>query len=506
MFRRAALLGAIAAAVLATNGSAAVLVDINADGTNRNATTAHFEKAMPLPTGSLSGETIVYFPNNNPGGGAYSQTQSSVTVAVSDITNDADGWFDSSNYLLEDGLYNRDGGGNPSATITLSGSGLGLQPNTNYELYLFAGRRQGHETTFTFDPSDPDDASGGMAVHTSAPVPSGDETLGTARYAFQSSSTAPTSLAIGWDGVQHSDGNQDAVFSGFALQPATTNTVAYWELDNGELTKDSVGNYDLTAAGSGGSFSESSLEADDPIPNPDRSPGFDGGAAGAQGNSGSLLSPGTDSGGLRLQTEAFDAFHLEDRSWTFEGYLQHDDAAPSGFGDIIGGTRDQNVGFGGGGFGGFSLRLTNDGLLDAFFAEGGGGATTFQVTSQDVVPVGSDVWNHFALTWEDGAGNNGTGFVQLFLNGALVGSGSAPSGFDAGTADAADANAFLIAGRAGAGNNNWDGRLDELRFVRGVLRPGSFLMAPEPGTMTIWGLGLTLAAVASRRRSRRTRR
>jgi hypothetical protein len=262
-----------------------------------------------------------------------------------------------------------------------------------------------------------------------------------------------------------------------------------------------VGGYDLTAAG--GSFGESVLEADDPIPNPDRSPGFDGGPAWAQGNNGSLYSPGADSGGRRLQTEAFDAFNLEDRSWTFEGWLQHEDTLPAAgsFGDIIGGTRDGNIGYGGGSFGGFSLRLTNTGLLSAYFDDR---SVPFSVSSPTAVALGPETWHHFALTWEDGAGTNGTGLAELFLNGGLVGSASAPLGFSAAAADANDSNGFLIAGRLGAGNNNWDGRLDELRFVRGVLGPGTFLNAPEPGALAIWALGLTLAAaVATRRRNRR---
>ena len=70
--------------------SAQVLVDINADGTNRNATTAHFEAATGLVAGTFSGDTVNFFPNNNPGGGAFSQTVNNITIQVSDITNDAD--------------------------------------------------------------------------------------------------------------------------------------------------------------------------------------------------------------------------------------------------------------------------------------------------------------------------------------------------------------------------------------------------------------------------------
>lgn len=196
-----------------------VLVDINADGTNRNATTSDFESAAGLANGTFAGNSITFFPNNNPSGGAYSQTVGDITIAVSDITSDADGWFGagSDNNLLEDGLFHRDTTGDPSSLITLSGEGLGLEANREYELYLFAGREQGHETDFTFDPSDLDDPSGGITISTSAPN-SGDETLGTALFTFITGSAVPSELVIRWDGAQNINGNQDAVFSGFALR------------------------------------------------------------------------------------------------------------------------------------------------------------------------------------------------------------------------------------------------------------------------------------------------
>jgi hypothetical protein len=198
----------------------AVLVDINADGTNRNAMTADFEAATGLSAGTFSGEPVNHFPNNEPGGGPFSQTVNGITIQVSDISNDADNWFGagSDNNLLDDGLYHRDAGADPTALITLSGAGLGLEPLRVYGLYLFAGRSQGHETTFTFDVNNLLDPSGGVAIHVDPPVVGGDNTLGTALFTFATGSIAPSSLVIQWDGAQHIDGNQDAVFSGFALR------------------------------------------------------------------------------------------------------------------------------------------------------------------------------------------------------------------------------------------------------------------------------------------------
>lgn len=215
------LKGTIAAvAIVAFTGSAhaAILADINADGTNRTASVTDFEEAAGLPIGTFSGDSVTAFPNNDPGGGAFSQAVNNITIAISDITNDADNWFSTNNYLLDDGLYHRDGAADPTALITLSGSGLDLAANTTYDLYLFAGRKQGHLTVFTFDVNDPSDPAGGTAIDVDPPIDGGDETLGTAKYTFSTGASAPSSLVIQWDGGKHVNGNQDAVFSGFALQ------------------------------------------------------------------------------------------------------------------------------------------------------------------------------------------------------------------------------------------------------------------------------------------------
>ena len=102
-----------------------VLVDINADGANRNAMTSDIESAAGLAAGTLNGEVVTLFPNNNPGNGAYSRAVNGIKIEVSDITSDADGWFGAGidNNLLDDGLYHRDADADPSATITLSGDG-----------------------------------------------------------------------------------------------------------------------------------------------------------------------------------------------------------------------------------------------------------------------------------------------------------------------------------------------------------------------------------------------
>jgi len=212
----------------------AVLVDINADGTARNATLADFEAAMGLTPGQLTGNPVTHFPNNEPGGGMFSQTVGGVTVEFTAITNDADNWFGagSDNNLLDDGLFLRTSNTSQSETGTLSG--FDIDPNTMYELFLFAGRSQGHETEVLFNPSDPEDPTGGIATMLDPPVVGGDNTLGTAKYEFTTGATPPGFLAFDWTAQQNVNGNQDAVFSGFALvnagrvpEPAS---VAIWAL------------------------------------------------------------------------------------------------------------------------------------------------------------------------------------------------------------------------------------------------------------------------------------
>lgn len=190
-----------------------VLADINADGTNRTASSADFEAAIGLAAGTLSGDPVLVFGRTEEGG-AYSETVSDVTLAISDKSGGADNWFGSGsdNNLLDDGFFNS---GATPRTITLSGSGLRLAANRQYELYLFAGRSQGHDTTFRFDVNNPGNPSGGVGIDTEPPVVGGDNTLGTAQFTFATGATPPVSLVIDWD--EHAPG-VDPVFAGFALR------------------------------------------------------------------------------------------------------------------------------------------------------------------------------------------------------------------------------------------------------------------------------------------------
>jgi hypothetical protein len=223
----------IAIALSILPATAAVLVDINADGTNRDASEANFEAAMSLAVGELSGSSLTTFDLNgsNVTTPNFDQTVDNIRIQVNNgtttIFGDADGWFGgatSPNNLLEDGLFMRHTGTDPAATITLSGTGLDLAPFRRYELSLFAGRSQGHETLFRFNPSAPLAPAGGVSIDTDPPVIGGDETLGTAQFTF-ATGEVPTALVLRLEALQHVNGNQDAVFSGFALREVGTATV-----------------------------------------------------------------------------------------------------------------------------------------------------------------------------------------------------------------------------------------------------------------------------------------
>jgi hypothetical protein len=248
-----------------------------------------------------------------------------------------------------------------------------------------------------------------------------------------------------------------------------------------------------------------------PIPNPDPTPTFTGDPAAnpdAGITRGSLYSNGAHDG-RHLETGTTSAFNLSGQSWTFEGWFQHGETTPSGWGDIIGGTRDHPN------YGGFTLRLTSANGLAANFFEGGSGGDGFGLSSTDPVTVGDSpsYFHHFALTWEDDAGANSTGLAELWIDGAWVDSADAPTGFSAAIADSNDMNQLIIGGRtAASGENTWEGRLDEFRWSDQVLQPWQFLngsglppteVIPEPSTLLIWTLLAGLGIGAGWRRRKR---
>ena len=441
---------------------AAVLVDINADGTARIATNAHFEAAAGLAAGTFAADMVSHFDLNGPDVAslAFDQTVDDIriqaTSTISTIAGDADGWFGagSNNNLLEDGLFVRHTGQDPSGTLTLSGSGLGLAADRRYQLFLFAGRNQGHETTFTFDVNDPEDPTGGTAIHTDPPVVGGDNTPGTAQFTFETGTNAPASLVIQWDGAQHSDGNQDACFSGFALREI--GTVAYWQLDDASGDLVDVVTHDGAAqtltGGTGLTYLQPNV-APDFVTNPDAGP-FTLGTTNDNPNSidfaGASIAPKTTNAApFKLTTAS---------SFTFEGWLKT--TATSG---VIAGDRHNSTGWNG-----WYCLMIGGGKVRFFFSTG----TVAQIDSTSAVNDSSP--HHFAAVWDHAAGE-----MRLYIDGDLEGTANPTVGSYTQSAG------FGIGGRATAGDNIFDdnifqGRLDELRFSNVALSPSESLSSTGP--------------------------
>jgi len=250
-------------------------------------------------------------------------------------------------------------------------------------------------------------------------------------------------------------------------------TVAYWEFDSNTdsagLT-DSVGSYDFSVVA--GTFNSSTNAAVDPVPNPDITPGFSGDSS-ANPESGVTNASLRAFGGvsqdyLTILSDPGTVFNLSEKSFTFEGWFQHDaGSTPAGFGDIIGGTRNA------GGFKGYLVKMEASGKIQGFFTDG----TSLTVTTSGSYNDGA--FHHFALVWQDGAGDNSTGLAKIYVDGGLQAITSAPAGWSASAADAG-AQPFIIAGRGAASDNTWAGRFDEFRFSSVALVPSEFLSYAGP--------------------------
>lgn len=212
----------------ASSAAAAVLIDLN-DGDNSSINTtsaaaaaADFEAALGLTSGALSGETVLLFNNNGEAvASGTTQTVGGVTVDLpaAAFGNEADGFFPrADNPMLSDGVFL-----DPNESGEIELSGVGLNPNTAYEITLFAIRAGGHDTTFTFDPANPSDPSNGTSINLTA---TSGETNAAATFSFTTGASTPASLNIDWE-----SGNQSGEFgilTGIALipEPASAALVA----------------------------------------------------------------------------------------------------------------------------------------------------------------------------------------------------------------------------------------------------------------------------------------
>ncbi len=275
--------------------------------------------------------------------------------------------------------------------------------------------------------------------------------------------------------------------SEFLSAPPASSTVAYWQFDsNGSSSglTDSVGTYDLVVA-EGTGFAANSTASINPVPNPDMTVGFAGNPSANPdpGLSHASLSLPGGSGQhyLNVPSDPGDVFNLSGKSFTFEGWFQHNaSVTPDGFGHIIGGSRNA------GGFGGYLLKMEADGSIQGYFRDNTNGLATLSIQTSGTDFRSDTVFHHFALVWQDGAGANSTGYAEIYVDGVLEASGSAPSSFSAADADAGD-QAFIIGGRNAASQNTWDGRFDEFRFSDVALAPSEFLSAaPASPTVAYW--------------------
>ena len=190
---------------------------------------------------------------------------------------------------------------------------------------------------------------------------------------------------------------------------------------------------------------------------------------------------------MKVASDPGNVFNLHNKSFTFEGWFQHQDTdITDSFGAIIGGTRNSIP------FGGWLLKMGASGNIEVFVAEGSGsGNDAFSIATSgtDYRSSGTGVtFHHFALVWQDGAGDNSTGLVQIYIDGVLEASMSAGVGFEASVADSND-NSFIMAGRDVGGGTHWTGRFDEFRFSDQALSSSQFLNAPEPGSLALLSLG-----------------
>lgn len=255
---------------------------------------------------------------------------------------------------------------------------------------------------------------------------------------------------------------------------APTITVAYWDFDSNTESAgltDSVGSYDLSIVA--GTFGSSTNAAVDPVPNPDTAPAFSGDSS-ANPDSGITNASLRAFGGasqdyLTVPNDPGTVFNLSGKSFTFEGWFQHDaGSTPSGFGDIIGGTRNA------GAYRGYLVKMPTGGQIQVYFQDD---TANWTLTTSGTYNDGA--FHHFALIWQDGAGDNSTGLAKLYIDGGLQATGSAPAGWSASAADGGD-QPFIIAGRGAGSDNTWAGRFDEFRFSSVALAPSELLSYAGP--------------------------
>lgn len=100
-------------------------------------------------------------------------------------------------------------------------------------------------------------------------------------------------------------------------------------------------------------------------------------------------------------------------------------------------------------------------------------------------------WHHYAFSYDEV-----DGLASFYVDGALVASNDGPDGAPLYLVGGTPVEAGVLMDYSVAGQ----GTLDELKIDGSVLDPGDLLLAPEPATTTLLGLGLLLLAASRRRR------
>lgn len=270
------------------------------------------------------------------------------------------------------------------------------------------------------------------------------------------------------------------MLSAVAASAAQGATVAYWQFDRTDtpvaatpVFDRSVGTsaFALTASDSVG-YGGSILEAVDPVPNPDTTPGFVGTPA---VNDGSVLSTGEASYRLSAAAGSSAAVNLVSNSWTFEGWFSHSTTAGTNF-DVLFNTRGAEPAEGIL----FDLREISSTNRFSLFIDAGATSSVFQPLTP--VTVGVGVWHHFALTYSSSLGTDGR--FQLFLDGTSLGTHELPAGFNRAAVDSNDIGFLELLGRnVNGANSSFNGRADEWRISNTVLAPNQFLnYVPEPSS------------------------
>jgi len=257
-------------------------------------------------------------------------------------------------------------------------------------------------------------------------------------------------------------------------------TVSYWQLDGATWDgTDSVGNHNLTAIG----VNTTSTLRENPIPNPDSTPGFVGDAAANPAASwfsanAAWYSPNTNVEATHDSTFDFDPT----KSFTVEGWFRSTATTSA-----LVGVRHSSVATHvfGGSYKGWAVYLSGSGTILNFIVDGAAASGYSKLLTASITV---NELTHFAAVYDSTGFGTGGGSVSLFVDGELIASVAAAAEWSSHRG-----GSLAIGARdAGTGFNSWmmSGAADEIRYSSDALSSNEFLNAvPEPATLLVLGLG-----------------